>query len=77
MYSVQDAIQVMNYFEKHKLIIYGHDIVLQYSHYSELVVPEDHSIPQRVLLISIICFDNSTLSLNNLFSVLYHTYVST
>lgn len=71
MYSVQDAVKVMNYFERNKLIIHGHDINLQYSRYSELIVPEDHSIPQRVLLISIICFDNSTLSLNHLFSVSY------
>ena len=52
------------------MIIYGYKIHLQYSRYSELVLPEDHAIPQRVLLISIICFDNSTLSLNHLFSVL-------
>ena len=69
LYSVQDAIEVMEYFNKNKLIIYGHEIVLQYSRHSELIIPEDHYIPQRVLLISIVCLDNSTLSLNHLFSV--------
>ena len=69
--SEKDAEMVSNYFQIHKLVILGNEVSIKFSRYDHLVRPEEQSGFQCVLLVSIICRDNSTLSLRHFYSVWY------
>lgn len=69
MNTTEDALKVYNHFSEQQLIILGNAIELKFSHYDKLVKPEEQVLSQCVLLVSIICRDNSTLSLRHFYSV--------
>lgn len=69
MGSVEDALTVKNYFSTKNLVILGNTVELKFSRYTKLVKPEDPSSPQCVLLVSIICHDNSSLPLQQFYFV--------
>lgn len=69
MYSSEDALKVYNYCSKKKLHVLGNEVEVKFSRYEQLIRQEDQVAPQCVLLVSIICRDNSTLSLRNFYSV--------
>ena len=75
MFRNEDALAVYNQFKNKKLIILGNDVDIKFSRYEQLVRSEDLSAPRCVLLVSIICRDNSTLSLRYFYSVML-AYVS-
>ena len=70
MLSTDDAFKVYNRFTKKKLVILDNEVELKFSRYNKLVKPEEPVASQCVLLVSIICRDNSTLSLRNFYFVL-------
>lgn len=69
LYSEKDAEMVFNYFQVQKLVILGNEVSIKFSRYDRLVRPEEQSSSQCVLLVSIICRDNSTLPLRHFYSV--------
>ena len=76
MNTVEDAVKVYNHFSEQKLVILGNAVDLKFSHYDQLVKPEEQVLSQCVLLVSIICRDNSTLSLRHFYSVTLFAPVS-
>lgn len=71
MYSVEDAETVFHYYQEHKLVILGNEVAVNFSRYERLVRPKEQSASQCVLLVSIICCDNSTLPLRLFYTVGY------
>ncbi len=69
MYSSEDSLKVYNYCNKQKLHVLGNEVEVKFSRYDQLVRQEEQVASQCVLLVSIICRDNSTLSLRNFYSV--------
>ena len=69
MNNTDDAMAVYNYFQSNSLTILGNKVEVRFSRYDKLTKQEDQSAPQRVLLVSIICYDKSTLSLRHFYSV--------
>ena len=69
MYSSEDSLKVYNYCNKQKLHVLGNEVELKFSRYHQLLRQEQQLASQCVLLVSIICRDNSTLSLRNFYSV--------
>lgn len=67
--SIQDAQMVCSYFQNNRLIVLGNPCEVRFSRYDKLTKQEDPSAPQCVLLVTIICRDNSTLSLRHFYSV--------
>lgn len=70
MNNTDDAMAVYNYFQSNSLTILGNKVEVRFSRYDKLTKQEDQSASQRVLLVSIICYDQSTLSLQHFYSVL-------
>ena len=71
MHSVEDAETVFHYYQEHKLVILGNEVAVNFSRYERLVRPKEQSASQCVLLVSIICCDNSTLPLRLFYTVGY------
>ena len=69
MYSTEDAETVFHYFQEHKLVILGNEVAINFSRYERLVRPKEQSASQCILLVSIICCDNSTLPLRLFYTV--------
>lgn len=71
MLTAEDALKIYNHFTNQKLVILGNEVGVKFSRYDQLVKPEEPVASQCVLLVSIICRDNSTLSLRIFYSVLF------
>ena len=69
MYSEDAAMRVYSYFNKNKLVILDNLVEMKFSRYDNLVRQENQDLCTCVLLVSIICRDNSTLSLRHFYSV--------
>lgn len=69
MHTEEDALLVYNKFAVNKLVVLDNEVEVKFSRYEQLVKPEEQVLSQCVLLVSIICRDNSTLSLRNFYSV--------
>ena len=69
MYSNDAAVRVYDYFSKNRLVILDNLVEMKFSRYETLVKQEEQDLCSCVLLVSIICRDNSTLSLRHFYSV--------
>lgn len=69
MHSIEDALRVYQIFSEKQLFILNNKVNVKFSRYNKLIKQEEQVASQCVLLVSIICRDNSSLPLVFFYSV--------
>lgn len=71
MHSAEEALKVYEAYSEKQLFILGNEVNVKFSRYNQLIKQEEQVPSQCVLLVSIICRDNSSLTLRTFYSVSY------